>query len=904
MAENLIESIQEKLKEETWTRATIANFTSTSLSELAGFVNQAKDECVADEVIAACYEHLAHTKDSVSALYLAGMLSLYEGNLNDTCLETLTDILLKNHKEQIVITLCDSILETEKNNKFALRTLADLKKAENDQSYWEDYEKIVKIDFTECELVKLLAEHYEEAGDKETAKDYYKKALLRYVNAKNFTAIKEIWTKLVSEDHTNYTFFQSVRRKIAKTMGEIKTTTLMQELYIYYKEDKNWDVAIEILKQNLTADPSDKWARNELVDCYKGKYASHKNLDEFIKTSNLTASYRDVFEAINDFEKHIAFDTRNFVYHTNWGVGIIISLKNEVLTIGFASGKREMALKMAVSALVPLDKNHIWVLKATAKDKTAFKEQVKTNVEWTLETIIRSFGNSCDFKRIKAELVTDNEKTTILTPSEWTSWNSKAKKILETNPKFGVDTNDINCYVVRTQELTAEEKLSNEFKAQKQFFARIDILARFLKNVPEETDSDIFAEMCSYFTSYLKTIAHVDEQVIASFLVVRHLKEEGLLSDFVPSSTFEQLYKRIEDPRKMYDVLKDTKETTLKADFIECVKTLPDWSAEFIRLFPVVLDMEMIDYLIKKEKKDDVQKLVRTSFESYRDFRETVIFLFKECQDKEWFKEAGVTTEKQLITLLNIIELAFREINNHVNTTENKKIIKNAEVLLFEKGYLYNYMFENDEATVKKMYTLVNDIADLDPSIKAQMRSKILEKYPDFKFQVSEEKAASNQSKGMIVTKAKLDEKKAQLKDIQEVQIPANAKDVSDAREKGDLKENQEYKSAKEKQHMLGLEVSRLQGELSRAVVFDPTTLTTSIISFATVVTLTNKDSGSDEEYTILGPWESDPDAGIISYMSPFGSKIMDKKVGDELSFIINEHKYNYTVKAIKAAKM
>ena len=110
MAENLIESVQEKLKEETWTRATITNFTSTSLNELAGFVDKAKSEGVTDEIIAACYEHLAHTKDSVSALYLAGMLSLYKGNLDDTCLETLTDILLKNHKEQKVISLCDSIL--------------------------------------------------------------------------------------------------------------------------------------------------------------------------------------------------------------------------------------------------------------------------------------------------------------------------------------------------------------------------------------------------------------------------------------------------------------------------------------------------------------------------------------------------------------------------------------------------------------------------------------------------------------------------------------------------------------------------------------------------------------------------------------------------------------------------
>ncbi|MBR4449924.1 MAG: GreA/GreB family elongation factor, partial [Treponema sp.] len=53
----------------------------------------------------------------------------------------------------------------------------------------------------------------------------------------------------------------------------------------------------------------------------------------------------------------------------------------------------------------------------------------------------------------------------------------------------------------------------------------------------------------------------------------------------------------------------------------------------------------------------------------------------------------------------------------------------------------------------------------------------------------------------------------------------------------------------------------------------------------------------------IMGPWESDPDAGIISYMSPFGNQLLDSKVGETLEFTINEHKYNYTVKSIKLAK-
>ena len=904
MAENLVQSVQDMLKEETWTRATISNYTQSNLKELADIVEKAKNENCVDEILKVCEDHLSHSKDSIIALYLSGIISLQKGIIDNNSLETLVDIFQKNHKEAIVTSLCESILEDDPNNKFALRTLADTYMAEGNDKAWDLYIQIVKIDFQEADIAKLLAEHFADSDEK-TSLEYYKKAILRYINIGNYNACKEVWTILVAQIPQEIEFFQLLRRKISKQFGELKTTTLMQELYNWYKDNAAsnpvyWDTAIQILKQNLEVEPKDTWARKEITDCYKGKYAGHSHLEDYIKSSNLTQSYRNVFEAINDFEKHIAFDKGSFVFHRNWGVGIIRKLEKDMLTINFGKtgGIHEMSLKMAVSALKPLSKEHIWVLKATMK-KEELAKKVKDDKKWALKTIIQSFNNSCDFKRIKAELV-----PAILTTGEWTSWNTAAKKILDSDAEFGVNSNDINQFIVREHEISPEEKLSNEFKAQKQFFARIEILMKFFNSDITDNSSDLFSEMYSYFTGYLKNIKKVDEQVLASYLIVRKISGIDRQFLFPVKETFADIYGRLIDPspREAYELLKDSKNINLKDDFLECIKMLPDWNVQYIKLFPTVLDEKLLNDLIKNGFEADVQKLVRTAFEQSKDYRETVIYFFKNCQDKEWYKNAGISYEKQLITLINIIELTFREINNHVNTTENKKINKNASVLLFDDKSLFKYLAENDEDTVKKLYTLIDDIADIDPNYKAQTRSKILEKYPDFKFRVSEEKTA--QPKGMLVTAKMLEEKRAEADRIMNEEIPQNAKDIAEAREKGDLKENAEYKSAKEKQHMLNLSLSKLQEELNRATVFDPTTSTTAVVSFATVVTLTNKETNADEVYTILGPWESDPDNNIISYMSPFGNAIMDKKVGEEVRFEINEHEYIYIVKDIQKAKI
>ena len=897
MSKELESKVQEMLKEETWTRATISNYTKNNLTELTTLIEKAREENCVAEIKAICDEHLTHSKDSIIALYISGILSVRDGALDNSSLVTLVDIFQKAHKEPIVVYLCETVLEEDENNKFALRTLAKAYREENNEKVWELYEKIVKLDFEEAELAKALAEHYEQIGS-DNATDYYKKALLRYIALKNIGPVKELWTKLVATIPEEIDFFLLVQRKVAKSISEDKSALLMQELYNWYKDNSHWDIAIDILKLILSIDPKDPWARREIVECYRGKYKEHSHLEDYIRSSDLTQSFRNVFEAINDFEKHIAFDAKNFVFHRSWGVGIIRRVESDNLTINFGkkNGVHEMSLKMAISALTPLAKDHIWVLKAT-KSKEELSTFVKENIVDTLKIIIKSFGNKCNFKRIKAELV-----PAILSTGEWTSWNSKAKKVLESDATFGVNPNDINEYIVRDHEISKEEKFANEFKAQKQFFNRIDIIMKFVNNDETDKESELFADMYNYFIGFIKTITKVTDQVLASYLVVQYIGKVLPQHSYTCKYTFAQIYDDIDDPRVMYDALKDTKNTSLKEDFLANIRLLPNWADEYIRLFPTVLQEKMLTTLLEKGHEDKLKALAKKAFDDVKDYRDAILYFFEKCQDKDWFKNCGVTYEKQLITLLAVIDLTYREINYSVNTTENKKINKAATQLLFKNDTLATYMFANNEETVTKMYTLVDDIPDMEPNLKAGLRSKILDKYPDFKFHTTEESKATA-PKGMLVTAAKLEEKKALEEDIQKNQLPAVAIEVQEAREKGDLKENAEYHAAREKQQFLNKKLQKLQEELNRAVIFDPTTATSSIISFSTTVTLFNKKTEKEEVYSIFGPWESDSDNNVISYMSPFGNALLDHKAGEEFDFTVNDTEYSYKVVKIEVAR-
>jgi len=120
--------------------------------------------------------------------------------------------------------------------------------------------------------------------------------------------------------------------------------------------------------------------------------------------------------------------------------------------------------------------------------------------------------------------------------------------------------------------------------------------------------------------------------------------------------------------------------------------------------------------------------------------------------------------------------------------------------------------------------------------------------------------------------------------------------------EKGDLRENAEYKAAKEKQLFLQNKMSKLMNELSIAKIVKKEEIKADFITFGTEVELLDKNTNNIVKYTILGPWESDSEKNIISYQSPFGGKLLDKKVNDEIKFTLNEKDYHFIVKNIKVA--
>ena len=131
------------------------------------------------------------------------------------------------------------------------------------------------------------------------------------------------------------------------------------------------------------------------------------------------------------------------------------------------------------------------------------------------------------------------------------------------------------------------------------------------------------------------------------------------------------------------------------------------------------------------------------------------------------------------------------------------------------------------------------------------------------------------------ITREGLEKLRKELHTILTVERPKNIKAIEEARSHGDLNENAEYHAAKERQSLLSAKINELEMAISRSEVVEIGQEQTDRIVFGANVELKNRVNNRQVTYRLVGPYESDPDAGKISITSPLGKALIGKEEGD-----------------------
>jgi transcription elongation GreA/GreB family factor len=194
-----------------------------------------------------------------------------------------------------------------------------------------------------------------------------------------------------------------------------------------------------------------------------------------------------------------------------------------------------------------------------------------------------------------------------------------------------------------------------------------------------------------------------------------------------------------------------------------------------------------------------------------------------------------------------------------------------------------------DSAGARRLLDRLGRIPGIEDYRRDDIVTMIHDRFPDL--------AAPAADSAILTTAAGLGRARENLGRLTREELPRAAEELGRARAHGDLSENYEYKAAKEKQARLMGQVQRLQAELGHTRLIRPDEVGCGKVAVGCRVQVEDG-AGGISVFSILGPWDSDPDNGIISYLAPLGRMMLGRRIGDafELDGRI------YTVKDITVA--
>lgn len=150
------------------------------------------------------------------------------------------------------------------------------------------------------------------------------------------------------------------------------------------------------------------------------------------------------------------------------------------------------------------------------------------------------------------------------------------------------------------------------------------------------------------------------------------------------------------------------------------------------------------------------------------------------------------------------------------------------------------------------------------------------------------------------MTRAGYEALNAELKNLKDIERPAIIRAIAEAREHGDLSENAEYHSARERQGFIEGRIKELEAQISRAEVIDPAKMSGKTIRFGATIDIVDEDTDEEKTFQIVGETEADIGSGKLNMRSPLARALIGKEEGDQVEVMTPSGGKSYEVLGVR----
>ena len=702
----------------------------------------------------------------------------------------------------------------------------------------------------------------------------YLKDFQTHITNHDYPSFLKLWEEYCSGDEVEAEELCEILRSVkASDIADPFGRHVERILPLWEKlpEDRLSHEALKLILDIQTSN-NDNFA-NLSYNYLKRLYGDHKYFNDKIRLIGLRG--KEKFQgAISNFELLSHMEKGKFVFHTGgWGVGEIVdvSLVREQLSLEFdyVPGKKELSFATAFKTLIPIPDDHFLSLRFGSPD--LLEKKAKSSPVEIIRMLLRDLGPKTAAE-IKDELC-----DLVIPASEWTRWWQTARSKVKKDTMISTPEDIREPFRLLKSEVSHEERLQQVLENKPDANTLIQMVYTFLRDFPETLkNSEFKANLIAKLTEMLsfKEISSAQELQIHFFLQdLSNAKDYPVIAEIMKRfETIEQIIDKVE-------VLSFKKRVLMEAR-----KHRADWKESFHDLLFKVDQAPLRDYILAEltavQAHAELQQKFQELYTNPARHPEAFMWYFQKLQTQKGTPFSNKQDKTRLFEGLLIL------LSNIENVPEQREMVKKIHGLLSGGRFaiVRQMMQEATADDVKEFLLLASKCHSLSDHDQKIFYSLAEVAHPSLiKVRKKQEVSSSPDTQVIWTTAEGYQKLQQRIQQIATVETVENAKEIEIARSHGDLRENAEFRAALEKRDRLQSELKFLSEQLSRARVLTKDDITTDVVGVGSIVECSNK-KNKKTTYTLLGPWDADPEKNILSFQSKLAQSMTGKVIGDKLT--------------------
>lgn len=577
-----------------------------------------------------------------------------------------------------------------------------------------------------------------------------------------------------------------------------------------------------------------------------------------------------------------------YVVHRSWGFGQIKSFDDTTLrlVIDF-KGKKAHAMDPAfcVTTMEVLPANHLLVRKETEPKKIL--ELIADNPAQLIVEALESYPN-------KATTAIDLEITLsqVIGEEKFKKWWADARKAVAKDPRVLVPEKKTECYVLRETPVSAEDEIFDQFNSTRSARRRISLAEDFASASAHKAAQANLTEVLKGVADAVKDSNQIDaaERLYGAAVRDRIAKVAG-----VDPATYEPSQASLVANLRDLPAIAEKIPVQFQSQFLELIKdTHPiecrDIVFNLLKVSQGKFTTECINFLVENGHSEDLASTLKR-WQTEQNLRAPVLlWIVKNRHSKKFAKLLNDLITPRLLSAI------FFAIDYEALQAASARRIPLGDILSDDTELIADLLSTADPETARDLANTLLLNQGFEELTKKSLLARFIKIFPNIQSLVAVDAEAKDDQ--FLVSRGSFERKREEYESIVSKKIPENSKAIATAREHGDLKENSEYKMAKQDQQVLMAQKSQLERELARARITDFKDATVEQVSVGSVVEVKIPDGGTTR-YTILGVWDGDPEHHVISYKTPLGAALIGKRKGDSVKVKTGGAEDSYSIVSI-----